>query len=112
MTCAVCGNPNTEKHHIVFKSQGGLDADWNIIHLCPRCHRGKYGPHKCRERDLYLKRSVQDWLSQQLTEPHYEDKPAIFTDNEWRRITKSLDRQAEGYSSVDIIRRCMGWKLY
>jgi hypothetical protein len=113
MTCVVCGNPNTEKHHIVFRSQGGLDdADWNIVNLCHDCHLGNDGPHRNRARDLYLKKSLQEWLFQQLPDTHCADKPAIFSESEWARITKNLTRYAEGYKSIDIIRRCMGWKLY
>src|SRR5690554_2688355 len=97
MTCIVCGNPNTERHHIVFKSQGGLDADWNIIRLCPKCHRGNGGPHRDRKRDLVLKRGLQKWLFQQLSSKYYADKPEIFTKREWHRVTKKLTRHTNGY---------------
>lgn len=25
-------------HHIVYRSHGGDDADWNLVTLCDRCH--------------------------------------------------------------------------
>jgi hypothetical protein len=41
-----CSNPecdncyNIEGHHIVPMGKGGVDAFWNIIALCRKCHRG------------------------------------------------------------------------
>ena len=111
-TCQVCGNPHTEKHHVVFRSQGGLDADWNIIRLCPLHHRGNLSPHRNKNIDLKCKLKVQAYLSTTLTDTYYSDKPEIFTVNEWRKITKPLTRYSDGYLRDDIIRRCMGGKIY
>ncbi len=34
-----CGKRwNTEVHHIIPRSQGGPDKEWNLITLCPSCH--------------------------------------------------------------------------
>ena len=112
MNCQVCGNPYTEKHHVVFRSQGGLDADWNIIRLCSLHHRGNQGPHRNRTIDLQYKRQVQAHLFATLIDTYYADKPQIFTKNEWNRITKKLPRYTEGFMAEDIIRRCMGGKIY
>ena len=27
-------------HHIVYRSQGGPDEDWNLVTLCTSCHNG------------------------------------------------------------------------
>lgn len=48
-----------EKHHIVFRSQGGCDFYYNIIELPTGLHKGRRGPHMCRETDVFLKRGVR-----------------------------------------------------
>jgi hypothetical protein len=29
---------NLTAHHIIFRSEGGPDATWNLVTLCDRCH--------------------------------------------------------------------------
>jgi 5-methylcytosine-specific restriction endonuclease McrA len=37
--CRHCGlRSNLHVHHIIFRSQQGPDADWNLIVLCNDCH--------------------------------------------------------------------------
>jgi 5-methylcytosine-specific restriction endonuclease McrA len=37
--CRWCGDPrNGQLHHILYRSQGGVDEEWNLILLCNRCH--------------------------------------------------------------------------
>jgi hypothetical protein len=36
--CLYCQNIATEKHHIIFRSQGGTDHPLNLAHLCSECH--------------------------------------------------------------------------
>ena len=37
--CASClSRSNLCCHHIIFRSQGGDDATWNLITLCNTCH--------------------------------------------------------------------------
>lgn len=45
--CRHCKFRNTlSAHHIIFRSQGGDDADWNLISLCDECHiRGVHARH-------------------------------------------------------------------
>ena len=50
------------KHHIVFRSQGGLDFGLNLIELTQEEHEGDDGPHKNRVRDLELKKRLQNQL--------------------------------------------------
>lgn len=39
--CRSCGwRGNLHCHHIVFRSHGGVDADWNLVVLCAACHDG------------------------------------------------------------------------
>lgn len=47
-----------EKHHIVFKSQMGLDFELNYKYLTSEDHRGNEGPHKNREKNLEYKREL------------------------------------------------------
>lgn len=105
------------KHHIVFRSQGGLDFDLNLKEMTMEEHEGSAGPHKNREKDLVLKREMQrklfklfpvagsydiDQISEKLGrtrryfEPHFRKVPNI----------------AGLYRSEDIIRHLMGGKLY
>lgn len=37
-TCALCGDPATEAHHITRKRDGGTDDDANLMALCHACH--------------------------------------------------------------------------
>lgn len=42
--CEYCGKAGrTEKHHIIFRSHGGPDEEWNIVNLCRKCHRRAHG---------------------------------------------------------------------
>ena len=43
-----CNQPG-QRHHIVFRSQGGLDFKLNYKYLCPEHHTGNESPQK--ERD-------------------------------------------------------------
>lgn len=37
--CALCDDPRRlQIHHVIFRSQGGLETEQNLITLCPRCH--------------------------------------------------------------------------
>jgi 5-methylcytosine-specific restriction enzyme A len=46
--CAVCGKPGTDRDHIISKSKGGADLDYNIQTLCSGCHKSK----TARERGM------------------------------------------------------------
>jgi hypothetical protein len=56
-TCGLCGcnaNVPLERHHKVFRSHGGSDADENLVLLCKVCHgavhglKVAYNGHDCR----------------------------------------------------------------
>lgn len=37
--CIYCGGIEaTDKHHIIFRSQGGTDSPFNLADLCRPCH--------------------------------------------------------------------------
>jgi 5-methylcytosine-specific restriction endonuclease McrA len=35
--CVICGSPGSP-HHIIYRSQGGDDAVYNLVELCVYCH--------------------------------------------------------------------------
>ena len=45
--CKVCGNPYTELHHIMFRSEvKALEhCKLNLVNLCVEHHKGTYGVH-------------------------------------------------------------------
>lgn len=60
-----------ERHHIIFKSQLGLDFPLNYKKLSSEDHRGNNGPHKNRKVDLLYKKELEDKLRTVLTNKHY-----------------------------------------
>jgi predicted HNH restriction endonuclease len=37
--CRFCGFRNTlSVHHVIFRSEGGVDESWNLCTLCAICH--------------------------------------------------------------------------
>lgn len=105
------------KHHIVFRSQGGLDFDLNLIEMTMEEHEGDAGPHRNREKDLVLKKELQSKLFKLFP------VAGVFTIEE---ISEKLGRtkryfephfrkvpcQNGLYRSEDIVRKLMGGKLY
>jgi len=42
--CRICSSKDLiEVHHILFRSQGGPDEEWNLITLCKDCHGRSHG---------------------------------------------------------------------
>lgn len=35
---------NIDAHHIIPQEEHGADEDWNIVYVCPNCHRRIYIP--------------------------------------------------------------------
>ena len=49
-----------QRHHIIFRSQGGLDIDLNYKYLCAEHHNmGNCSPHMSREVDIGYKIELQ-----------------------------------------------------
>ena len=41
--CRSCNfRNNLHVHHIIYRSQGGEDASWNLVTLCEPCHSGEH----------------------------------------------------------------------
>jgi hypothetical protein len=105
-----------ERHHIVYRSQGGLDFPLNYIDLTPEQHLGRAGPHMCKKKDLQYKREMQTQLQIILANPYYTlDEIVKILGVQRKQITRAvkvMQQHEQGYSREDIIRRLMGGKSY
>ena len=113
--CEICGAP-ADVHHIVHRSEGGLDIDLNYKYLCPKHHRGKKGPHHCKEVDIRYKIELQEKLFYILRKEYYSSKSLCsllgIPKNTLKRMKKDLKLYKEGYKKTDIILKIMGGKFY
>lgn len=113
--CEICNKP-ADIHHIIHRSEGGLDIELNYKYLCPYHHRGKYGPHHCKEVDLRYKLDLQNKLNDIFEKEYYSPKELCsllnISKNILKRITKDLKLYKEGYKKADIIFKLMGEKFY
>lgn len=105
-----------QRHHIVFRSQGGLDIPMNFKYLCPEHHTGKESPHGSRVIDLQYKKEEQDKLFKLFTEETYTIKQiADLIGYDKKRLEKRFRKvpsRAGSYEREDIIRALMGGRLY
>lgn len=106
-----------QKHHIVFRSQGGLNIELNYISLCIYHHSvGKEAVHNNRAFDLELKRALQERYFELFEKEQYtiaEISELIgYNKNRLARRMKSVPQRAGKYGKEDIIRFLMGGKLY
>lgn len=115
LKCEVCGK-QADKHHIVYRSQGGVDFPLNFKYLCSDHHRGKNGPHKSRKLDLEYKVELQKKLNDLLCKDYYTiDELAYLIEinkGMLRKLLKDYKIYKEGYKKTDIIYRLMGKKIY
>lgn len=104
-----------EKHHIVFKSQGGLDFEMNYKYLTSEEHRGDNGPHKCRKTDLAYKKELQRKLQKALTQKYYSVRDLIeILDLKEKQANRAF-RRIEGPKGIkrkDAIKKLMGDRFY
>lgn len=116
MYCQVCGKGNTERHHVIFRSQGGKNFNLNYKDLCPEHHRGDMSPHKNKEVDLKYKRELQADLEQLLTKEHYTLEELIkllgMQKAEAKKTFKHLKQYTKGYNNREVIFRLLGDKFY
>lgn len=113
--CNIC-KKDADIHHIVHRSEGGLDFELNYKYLCPYHHRGKKGPHKDKFVDLKYKLEMQQKLELILTKDYYT-LDEIHTllhikKNQLKKLSKNLKLYKEGYLKKDIIFELMGRKIY
>ncbi|AZV57759.1 HNH endonuclease [Clostridium sp. AWRP] len=115
LKCQICGKP-ADKHHIVYRSQGGVDFPLNFKYLCSEHHRGKSGPHKNRKLDLLYKVEMQQKLEKLLYKEFYtlDELVNLLQINKGmlKKLLKEYKLYKEGYRSFDVIYRLMGKKKY
>jgi len=115
LICEVCGKP-ADKHHIVYKSQGGIEFPLNFRYLCSQHHRGEMGPHKNRGLDLEYKLNMQRQLQELLIKEFYYplELELLLNINKGmiERLFKTCKLYACGYRKEDIVFRLMGLKKY
>lgn len=105
-----------EKHHIIFKSQMGLDFELNYKYLTSEQHRGNDGPHKCRETDLRYKRELEQTLLDVLVDKYYTVEELIeilgLKGRQAYKAFKKVNKHCEGMKKEDVIFRLMGNRFY
>lgn len=117
--CKVCGNPYTELHHIMFRSEvKTLEyCKLNLVNLCVEHHKGTYGVHGSKGARLNrkLKLEFQNKL-EELWDKRYLSREEInnvlqINDKALNRLLKRLSLQNDKYNKEDVIRACMSGKL-
>jgi len=113
--CEVCGK-KADVHHIIHKSEGGMDISFNYLYLCSFHHRGKNGPHRNKTVDLSYKLGLKNKLFGMLLKDYYtlKDLSDIFNLNEAKvkKIIRKSRLYKEGYRKEDIIYLLLGSKDY
>ena len=105
------------KHHIVFRSQGGLDFALNLIELSMEEHEGDKGPHRNRKRDLELKMMLQEKLFELFPEDEFFNIEQISeelgrTSRYFGKHFKAVPMVGGLYPGREIVKRLMGGKFY
>lgn len=105
-----------EKHHIVFKSQGGLDFELNYKYLSSEDHRGNDGPHLNKKTDLKYKRELEATLRMKLFNDYYTLEELIeilgLNSRQANKAFKKVNQHEKGMKREDIIFRLMGNRFY
>lgn len=106
-----------ELHHIVFRSQGGLNFKLNLILLSIEEHKGDDGPHKNRQRDLELKQRLQEQLFEMFHRDELYTLKEIALKLGMREKTlykpfKRVDMTAGEYLGLNVVKRLMGGRFY
>ena len=114
--CEICGRQG-QRHHIVFRSQGGLNVWFNYAYLCAEHHtQSPDSVHRNRSFDLVLKIMLQRKLEDLFCEPEYTMvKIAEFAHKDRRRLSRRMKHVPDHcgkYRREDIIRFFMGGRLY
>lgn len=109
-----CGG---QRHHIVFRSQGGLDIPLNYKYLCAEHHNmGNRSPHMSREVDVAYKIELQRKLYKLFCGARYTVREAAelleCQEKALAKRFKAVPNCAGTYEKEDIIRAVMGGKLY
>ncbi len=113
--CIVCGKSG-DRHHVIHKSEGGLDTPLNYICLCPEHHRGPMGPHQNPEVDLYYKLEIQKKIEETFSRKYYSAieirQISQISNSNLKKFMKTTRLHKEGYDRNDLIFFLMGGNLY
>ena len=113
--CEICG-AKADIHHIVHKHEGGYDIKLNYKYLCNYHHRGKTGPHRCIETDIFYKLELQEKLFSLMPKNFYTAKelyPILkISNSSLKKLIRKLKTYKEGYLTKDIVQTLMGGKIY
>ena len=104
-----------EKHHIIFKSSGGLDFDLNYKYLTAIKHRGNNGPHMDRETDLQYKMELEERLRAIFKRESYLVSEVIeLLGLDIKQAKKAFKRfeSVDGIEREDIIYKLLGDRYY
>lgn len=104
-----------ERHHRIFKSQGGLDFELNYVYLTSEEHKGNDGPHRNRETDLRYKKELQEALEGLLVKDYYTVEELVeLLSLKQGQANKAFKRliSVEGISQGDAIKRRLGGRFY
>ena len=109
--------PGMHKHHIVFKSQGGLDFSLNLIRLTQEGHEGDKGPHRDRGRDLELKRALQAQLTGLFPEGEFFTVGEVAeklgrTERYFAPHFKRVPTAGRKHLRREVVKRLMGGRFY
>ena len=112
--CIVCGEPG-DRHHIIHKSEGGLETPLNLISLCPEHHRGFMGPHRNSDVDMHYKLEMQNNLENLFSSKYYSAMEirsmSELSNSSMKRFMKNNRLHKEGYDRNDIIYFLMGGNI-
>ena len=105
-----------EKHHIIFKSQGGLDFELNYKYLSSEDHRGNLGPHLNRKVDLHYKRELELKLRKLLRDEYYTIEELIdilgLKKKQAYKAFRIIKKTEYGMRTEDVIFRLLGGSFY
>lgn len=117
--CKECGNPYTESHHVVFRSEvKPLEhCGLNLVDLCIEHHKGTYGVHGSKGSKLNRKLKLEfqnklEFLFDKELLTREEIKEVLdISDKPLNRLLKTVERHKDKYVRESLIRQCMGGKL-
>ena len=117
--CELCKlRPASEIHHIIYRShcKALIKSNLNLISLCQQCHAKIHRGKESKELNKKLRLQFQNKLEilfdkQYLTEEEINDVLKI-SQTALKGLLKTLTVYKEGYKREDVIRACMGGKMY
>ena len=117
--CELCKlRPASEIHHIIYRShcKALIKSDINLIPLCQICHAKVHRGKESKELNHKLRLQFQNKLEilfdkEYLTEEEINDVLKI-SQKALKGLLKTLTVYKEGYEREDVIRACMGGKMY